>query len=580
MGDFNSQIGSDIKGYVEITMTPVPCSVIEQPNCYDRYTNCRKFLCLLHHMLQGIPTTGVDSGADVAVQQSNAARQHLLNLRWLVTKLDATSLVQLLDDLQMAINTAATISNELSWLQLLVARYATALSVSGLQLRTHMHAEIAAVVDKSLINMWPDTFQTSIRKLDQNITGSSNPFLVFHKGPSNISTIAEDEERPVDSAADTDCCVNGFFSYAKDGKQVVSISTMAGEIMVWNTVSNQAIQKLKDINKPSDMVFLDSKRIVVQCNRELKAFDLESGQLVSNIRGMLNIKMPYFHVRDANTVIVLARNRMSVNVLDVNTGQIHATFKAGEDRFLNSLLVSGNGKMLVCGDETQKPSPLLVWELGQSKLLHDLRLPQHEFIPSIADITDNGHYVACACKGLYESANYFVVVYDLMSGQLYRQFRTNSSVTALSVTSGSQRVVMTLNDGSLAVYDILSGNCKHHLDGVKAIYNKVQHSTDEQQAVSYSINAGSMPVACTVTLWNIEMGIFLASYTFDSMVTCCHQVAHNNTLLVGLSSCRYYVVLSFHQKDQGASLLPTCSSKISVSTRKVSDQQPLWRLVN
>jgi hypothetical protein len=75
-------------------------------------------------------------------------------------------------------------------------------------------------------------------------------------------------------------------------------------------------------------------------------------------------------------------------------------WQAGEDRFMNSLLLSGNGRILVCGDETQKPFPLLVWELGQSKLLHDLRMPQHEFITSIADITFNGHYIACACRVL------------------------------------------------------------------------------------------------------------------------------------------------------------------------------------
>jgi hypothetical protein len=28
-------------------------------------------------------------------------------------------------------------------------------------------------------------------------------------------------------------------------------------------------------------------------------------------------------------------------------------FKAGEDRFMNSLLVSKNGKVIICGDETQ-----------------------------------------------------------------------------------------------------------------------------------------------------------------------------------------------------------------------------------
>ena len=53
-----------------------------------------------------------------------------------------------------------------------------------------------------------------------------------------------------------------------------------------------------------------------------------------------------------------------------------------------------------------------------------------------------------------------MVVYDLTSGQLYRQFRMTASVTALAVASDSLLVVMTLSDGSFIGYDIQSGNCR------------------------------------------------------------------------------------------------------------------------
>ena len=53
-----------------------------------------------------------------------------------------------------------------------------------------------------------------------------------------------------------------------------------------------------------------------------------------------------------------------------------------------------------------------------------------------------------------------MVVYDLISGQLYRQFRMAASVTALAVASIKPAVIMTLNDGSMIVYDIQSGNSR------------------------------------------------------------------------------------------------------------------------
>ena len=73
-------------------------------------------------------------------------------------------------------------------------------------------------------------------------------------------------------------------------------------------------------------------------------------------------------------------------------------FKVGEDRFLNSLMVSRNGQVMVCGDEVQKPFPLLVWNLVHRKLVYDLRQTKHEFITSIQSIGSSGRFVVCACQ--------------------------------------------------------------------------------------------------------------------------------------------------------------------------------------
>ena len=73
-------------------------------------------------------------------------------------------------------------------------------------------------------------------------------------------------------------------------------------------------------------------------------------------------------------------------------------FKAGEDRYLNSLMVSSNGQVMVCGDEVQKPFPLLVWNLNQRKLVYDLRQFKHEFITSLQSIGSTGKFIVCGCK--------------------------------------------------------------------------------------------------------------------------------------------------------------------------------------
>lgn len=57
--------------------------------------------------------------------------------------------------------------------------------------------------------------------------------------------------------------------------------------------------------------------------------------------------MPYFGLHSPTKLVALARSRMHVNLIDIETGTIEAYFKAGEDRFLNSLLVSGNGRYII-----------------------------------------------------------------------------------------------------------------------------------------------------------------------------------------------------------------------------------------
>jgi len=114
--------------------------------------------------------------------------------------------------------------------------------------------------------------------------------------------------------------------------------------------------------------------------------------------GMMNQKLPLFGLHGDSHVVSLSRNRMYVNLISLENGDCVTTFKVGEDRFLNSLLVSDNGRLLVCGDESKRPCSLLVWDLQAKKLIYDLKMNHHEFITRLSAITGDGTYVACVCK--------------------------------------------------------------------------------------------------------------------------------------------------------------------------------------
>lgn len=179
---------------------------------------------------------------------------------------------------------------------------------------------------------------------------------------------------------------------------VVTLATEVGEISVWDVRTGLMTRTLKGVAHPSSIRPVDWRHCVVLCRRELRVFDLDNGELVTRLKGVMNQKMPYYGLHDSRHLVALSRNRMYVNLMDLVTGDCVTTFKAGEDRFLDSLLVSRDGRTLVCGDETQKPFPLLVWDLTSRKLMYDLRIPHHDFVTSLAAITDEGHYVCSVCK--------------------------------------------------------------------------------------------------------------------------------------------------------------------------------------
>lgn len=163
---------------------------------------------------------------------------------------------------------------------------------------------------------------------------------------------------------------------------------------------------MNGINQPKDLRMIDQYRAVVLCNRDLRIYNLDEGSLVIKLKGVMNQKMPFFGLHSDNYLVALSRNRMYVNMQSLKTGDLETTFKVGEDRFLNSLLVSANGNICVCGDETQKPFPLLVWDLINRKLIYDLRIPHHEFITKLSAISDDGHYVVCVSKVINQCSSY------------------------------------------------------------------------------------------------------------------------------------------------------------------------------
>ena len=119
----------------------------------------------------------------------------------------------------------------------------------------------------------------------------------------------------------------GLFRLKNDPCHMLSVSTTDGKLTVWNVYSRSVVRVLTGLDRPRDVNMSDSTKAVVLCDRHLEVYDLNAGVLLSQLKGVLSIKMPYYGIHDDKHVIALSRNRMCVNMMRNADGDVVATFK-------------------------------------------------------------------------------------------------------------------------------------------------------------------------------------------------------------------------------------------------------------
>lgn len=335
----------------------------------------------------------------------------------------------------------------------------------------------------------------------------ATPLGQMLQGPPRVVSLIESEaEDDEDMIAEINLVVRLPYNYSF----IVTVSTSSEEICVWDISRCKRVRILKEVPQPSALQMVDDFKCVVLCKRELRTYDLNTGSLLTILKGVMNQKMPYFGLHDADHLVALSRNRMYVNLMNLTTGDLVTTFKAGEDRFLNSLLVSGDGRILVCGDETQKPMPLLVWNLSSRKLLYDLRIPQHDFLTNLSAITHNGSYVSVVAKEVDEPSPNYIVVYDLQSGTLFKKWKRGVDTVSVDISSTESCVVSGHADLSIIVWDLVTGNCRWRLKGHSSAPDYLRLSPSGSILLSRSTLSDT-----ALRLWNLSDGGLLAVFSPD-----------------------------------------------------------------
>ncbi|XP_058058731.1 uncharacterized protein LOC131209639 [Anopheles bellator] len=508
-----------------------------QPNVFvdkkgkDRSFNLRKFVELPYHKYK-LDDAVATTTSEPLFHQS----PYLTDLAWLQDKLIATGCVHILNDICLAGHAAATDGSHVAVLRAFFETHFKALNYDGHQLYSLMRPFLANEVQRigsEVLNKWLDV-----------IANSTVPYL---------EKVELDQECPTGEVSTESVPPVGYdliMNLNIDGYFVISLSTEREEICVWDVPKCRKVRTLTGVPQPSAICPVGEHGVAVLCRREIRIIDLNLGQFRVTLKGVMNQKMPYFGLHDPSHLVCLSRNRMYVNLMNIESGDCVTTFKAGEDRFLNSLLVSGDGRILVCGDETQKPFPLLVWHLSQKKLLYDLRIPHHDFITSLSAITHEGSYVCVVAKELAEPSPNFIVVYDLQSGTLFKKWKPSCNTVSLAISQTNTCVIAGLEDARILIWDLVTGNCRSTLIGHSAPVTLLKLDPTGKILLSSDKEGRDL----SIRLWQLDSGNLLAVYTPEERITTCEILSAGSYLALALENHHNLITLKLRSAGETGTL--------------------------
>ncbi|KAG0719244.1 NACHT and WD repeat domain-containing protein 2 [Chionoecetes opilio] len=461
--------------------------------------------------------------------------EFVLNFDWVYEKLCGSDTYQVLEDVSLALTNHAN-NIELVLLKEVLELAAYPLGYDGRQFYSQVYGRLATLMQD------PKNQETYpiIQKLYDSAAHAPVPCLL----PLTVCLHEPFQDQNM-KLGDGQVYFNALIRARHNPHYVITLSTERGEIAVWNIFTMTPVRTLTGITQPRKLKMIDDYRCLVLCGRELRIYNFDEGLFVMKLREVMNQKMPYFGLHDKDHVVALSRSRMYVNMMNLQNGDCVATFKVGEDRFLNSLMVSENGKICVCGDETQKPSALLVWDLELRKLMYDLRIPHHEFITRHAAITKEGHYVSCVCREVDEPAPNFIVVYDLQSGTLFKKWKPGVNIISIAISSAGSCVIVGLEDSKLMAYDLITGNPRWTLKGHTAPANTIRLDNRGLQCLTYDSHGRDR----SVRVWDIHTGNSLAVLTPDQAITACEISSDGKAVVMALEGRNEIVTfLLCHQK--------------------------------
>ena len=385
--------------------------------------------------------------------------------------------------------------------------------------------------------------------------GQDNILRVYDKsreeGDENANDTALNEVQG-NTVADQITSISSSF----DQRHVLTtvLTQLRNEIHVWDVQTGKRVRRLVNLTVfPSPLRMCTATRgvgfIFDQAMPHYKVFNLKEGKIERNLDGKACKRMNAFGFIDQKHMISFSRGRRNVKVWDIDSGRVAKVVKFKEKQRFEDMVISGNGKMVVCSQANQMTQhtdkELRLIAIDATSFTYK-SLAQTETQMSLfnARISDDGKYLVNLvqyCKPL---------LWNLLTGQLICKLfnAENYEVASTVALSASAMTALTdSSDGRIKIWDVESGRNVRSINYPDKV-SEIHCTPDGKAIITRSQNAN------TFDAWDMQTTRHLASFTADGSPN--HVKFIGDRLALGLGENPNLMVLYLYRPYRNSEVLP------------------------
>jgi WD40 repeat protein/serine/threonine protein kinase len=329
-------------------------------------------------------------------------------------------------------------------------------------------------------------------------------------------------------------------AFSPDGKRIVSGGSWPGEIRVWDAETGTKVMTIHGHEESANSVTFspDGKRIVSCGGNEVKVWDANSGNEVMTLRAHTHW-ISSVSVGPDGKFIVSGSHDKTIKIWNATTGEEIMTLR-GHEGPIFSVAFSPDGKRIISGggDRSIKVWDVtidreLAWLIGHRSTVSSIAfspdgkrivsgcydgtiktwdvatgseiktLIGHKYLVSSVAFSPDGKYIASGSPYIDNT----IRIWDSMSGTEVRILRGGESEykyggLCVAFSPDGRRIVSGIWDGTVKVFDVVTGGELMALRGHKEPIFSISFSPDGKRIVSGSWDK-------TIKVWNAATGIEL-----------------------------------------------------------------------